>query len=78
MTGSSLNHLYLVVHMKLFVKPIDLTDVETIVYHLPEGPSLTLKTDGIEQFLDLELEVGHVCDTSMIDGVLHFFPKGNA
>ncbi|EKD34473.1 MAG: hypothetical protein ACD_75C02322G0001, partial [uncultured bacterium] len=21
---------------------------------------------------------GHVCDTSDIDGVLHFFPKGNA
>lgn len=64
--------------MKLFVKPIDLSDVQTVIYHLPDGPSLTLKTDGIGQFLDFELEQGHICDTSTIDGVLHFFPKGNA
>jgi hypothetical protein len=24
------------------------------------------------------LNIGHICDTSDIDGVIHFFPKGNA
>jgi hypothetical protein len=57
--------------MKLFSRPIDLSGVSTVVYHLPNGPALSLK-------IDLELELGHVCDTSDIDGVLHFFPRGNA
>jgi hypothetical protein len=48
------------------------------VYHLPDGPSLSLEIDGIEEYVDLELEMGHFCDTSDIDGTLHFFPKGNA
>ncbi len=61
--------------MKLFVRPVDLTSVNTIVYHLPDGPSLSLNVDGIEEFIDLELEQGHYCDTSDIDGTLHFFPK---
>jgi hypothetical protein len=64
--------------MKLFSRPIDLSGVSTVVYHLPDGPALSLKIEGIEEYLDLELELGHVCDTSDIDGVLHFFPKGNA
>jgi hypothetical protein len=64
--------------MKIFSRPIDLTGVSTVVYHLPDGPALSLKIEGIEEYLDLELELGHVCDTSDIDGVLHFFPKGNA
>ena len=64
--------------MRIFSRPIDLTGVSTVVYHLPDGPALSLKIEGIEEYLDLELELGHVCDTSDIDGVLHFFPKGNA
>lgn len=64
--------------MKLFYRPIDLNGVNTVVYHLPDGPALSMKIEGIEEYLDLELEMGHVCDTSEIDGVLHFFPKGNA
>jgi hypothetical protein len=64
--------------MKLFCRPIDLTGVNTVVYHLPNGPALSLKIEGIEEYLDLEFEFGHVCDTSDIDGVLHFFPRGNA
>jgi len=64
--------------MKIFSRPIDLSGVNTVVYHLPDGPALSLKIEGIEEYLDLELELGHVCDTSEIDGVLHFFPKGNA
>jgi len=67
-----------VLRMKLFAPAIDLTSVNTIVYHLPNGPALSLRIDGIEEYVDLELEMGHVCDTSDIDGVLHFFPRGNA
>jgi len=26
----------------------------------------------------LDMELGDICDTSDIDGVLHFFPRGNA
>ncbi len=64
--------------MKLFTPHIDLSGVSTVVYHLPDGPALTMKIDGIEEYLDFELELGHICDTSEIDGVLHFFPRGNA
>jgi hypothetical protein len=64
--------------MKLFVRPIDLSAVDTIYYHLPDGPVLSLRIDGLEDFIDLGLEVGHICDTSAIDGVVHFFPRGNA
>ena len=64
--------------MKLFSPPIDLSSVSTVVYHLPNGPALSLKINGIEEYLDLELELGHICDTSDIDGIIHFFPRGNA
>lgn len=64
--------------MKLFYRPIDLSDVNTVIYHLPDGHALSLKIDGIEEYLDLDLDLGHICDTSDIDGNLHFFPKGNA
>lgn len=64
--------------MKLFVRPIDYTKVQTLIYHLPDGPSLALNIGGIGEFLDLEMDVGHVCDTSEIDGNVHFFPVGNA
>ena len=50
--------------MKLFSRPIDLTGVSTVVYHLPDGPALSLRIEGIEEYLDLELELGHVCDNS--------------
>jgi hypothetical protein len=64
--------------MKLFVRPIDYTKVQTLIYHLPNGPALSLHIGGIGEFLDLEMDIGHVCDTSEIDGNVHFFPKGNA
>ncbi len=64
--------------MKIFYTPIDLTDVKTVVYHLHDGPAMSMKVDGIEDYLDFELEQGHFCDTSDIDGTLHFFPRGNA
>jgi len=70
---------YIVVRMKKFFgKSIDFTKVETLVYHLPNGPALSVEMEGLEELLDIDLEMGHVCDTSEIDGVMHFFPKGNA
>lgn len=64
--------------MKLFLTPVDLSAASTIIYHLPGGPALTVQVDGVEEYIDLELEQGHVCDTSDIDGTVHFFPRGNA
>ena len=57
---------------------IDFTKVDTLVYHLPDGPALSLEMDGLVDIIDFDLELGHVCDTSEIDGVVHFFPRGNA
>ncbi len=64
--------------MRLFTQPVDFTKAHTLVYHLPEGQSLSLPPEGLEEFIHLEMNIGHVCDTSEIDGVIHFFPKGNA
>lgn len=64
--------------MKYIIAPVDLSSASTIVYHVPGGTPLTVELDGIEEYIDLELELGHICDTSDIDGVVHFFPKGNA
>ena len=63
---------------KLFVQPIDLSKVSTLIYHLPDGPALSVEMNGEEYFFDLDMELGEICDTTDIDGVLHFFPKGNA
>ena len=63
---------------KLFVQPIDLSKVSTLIYHLPVGPALSVEMNGEEYFFDLDMELGEICDTTDIDGVLHFFPKGNA
>jgi hypothetical protein len=63
---------------KIFSVPIDFSKVDTLVYHLPYGPTFSMEMEGVEQLLDLEMEIGDICDTSEIDGVVHFFPKGNA
>ncbi len=62
--------------MKFFPHPIDMAKVETVVYHLPDGKSYAVHVDSIEQFM--EFGPGQVCDTSDIDGIVHFFPRGNA
>jgi len=64
--------------MKLFNPTFDFSSVQTIIYHLPNGQTLSVKTEGIQDYLDFELDFGDICDTSDIDGVLHFFPRGNA
>jgi len=63
---------------KMFSNPIDFSKVATLVYHLPDGPSFSVEMEGVEELFDLEMEIGDICDTSEIDGVVHFFPRGNA
>ncbi len=63
---------------RIFINPIDLTKVNTLIYHLPDGPTYSVEVDGLDGFFDLDTELGDICDTSDIDGVLHFFPRGNA
>ncbi len=63
---------------KIFSTPIDYSKVETLVYHLPDGPSFSMQMNGADELFDLDMELGDVCDTSDIDGVIHFFPRGNA
>ncbi|MCI5120854.1 MAG: hypothetical protein D3908_06635, partial [Candidatus Electrothrix sp. AUS4] len=62
---------------KIFPTPIDYSKVETLVYHLPDGPSLSMAMNGVDDLFDLDMELGDICDTSDIDGVIHFFPRGN-
>lgn len=62
----------------IFNKSIDFSKVETLVYHLPNGPAFSVEVQGMEEFLEIDMEFGDFCDTSDIDGVVHFFPKGNA
>ena len=63
---------------RIFTSPIDLSKVDTLIYHLPDGPTLSVELDGVKGFIDIDMELGDVCDTSDIDGVLHFLPRGNA
>ncbi len=58
--------------------PVDFSEVDTVIYHLPDGPTLTLDINEVREFLSFELEHGHYCDTSAVDGTIHFFPRGNA
>lgn len=62
--------------MEIISKPVDLSKVRTVIYHLPNGPAFSVELDGVKDLV--EFGFGDTCDTSEIDGVLHFFPKGNA
>lgn len=62
--------------MEFLSKPVDLSKVRTVIYHLPDGPTFSIQIDGVRDLI--EFGFGDICDTSDIDGVLHFFPKGNA
>ncbi len=63
---------------KIFARPVDFSKVETLVYHLPDGPSFSMEMNDVAEMFNFDMEFGDICDTSDIDGVLHFFPKGNA
>ena len=62
--------------MKLISKPVDMSKVRTIVYHLSDGEVFTIDKDTIDHGVDFGF--GDICDTSDIDGVIHFFPRGSA
>jgi len=62
--------------MKVPSKNIDLTKVRAVVYHIPGGDSFAVPVEGLEPFI--EFGFGKICDTSEIDGFVHFFPRGNA
>ncbi len=65
--------------MKRFpLHKFDFSKVAKFIYHLPDGPSFSVEVNNLDDILDMELELGEICDTSDIDGVIHFFPKGNA
>jgi len=57
---------------------IDLSKVETLLYHFPDGKVLQLEIKDIEQLTALEHEEGRFCDTTEVNGILHFYPRGNA
>ena len=61
---------------KLLSKAIDLAQANMIVFHLPDGEALALPVESMEG--DLELGLGNVCDTSEINGEIHYLPRGNA
>ena len=64
--------------MKFNPDCIDRSKVRTIIYHLPDGKRLRIDIGDINKLTELQFEIGSICDTSDIDGVLHFFPRGNA
>ena len=64
--------------VNFFPNTIDLSKVQTLLYHFPDGKVLRMEIKDIEQLSTLELEIGRFCDTSEIDGILHFYPHGNA
>ena len=57
--------------MRTWAKPIDLTKVRTVIYHLPDGQTVAVKLEGLQEFMDLRH--GNICDTSDVNGVVHFF-----
>ena len=64
--------------MNFLPDTIDYSKVQTLLYHIPGGQVLQLEIKDIEQLATLKFEVGRFCDTSEIDGVLHFYPHGNS
>jgi hypothetical protein len=63
---------------KIFYRSIDFTKVDTLIYHMPDGPALSVEMESLEDVINFDMEIGDICDTSEIDGVVHFFPRGNA
>lgn len=57
---------------------VDISKVQTLLYHFPDGQVLRLEIKDIEQLATLKFEIGRFLDTSEIDGILHFYPHGNA
>ena len=64
--------------MNSLPKTIDISKVETLLYHFPDGKVLQLAVKNIQQLYNKEFELGRFCDTTHINGILHFYPAGNS
>ena len=64
--------------MKFLPNSIDISKVETLLYHFPDGKVLKLEINSTKNLSTLEFELGRFCDTSDINGILHFYPRGNS
>ena len=64
--------------MKFLPNTIDISKVETLLYHFPDGKVLKLEINSIEHLSTLKFDLGRFCDTSDINGILHFYPRGNS
>jgi hypothetical protein len=64
--------------MRFLAPPLDISNAETIIYHIPDGPSLAVSADAMVGYFDIDLTNGYICNTSAIDGNIHVFPRGNA
>jgi len=57
---------------------IDISKVETLLYHFPDGKVLQLEIKDAQVLSRKKFERGRFCDTSHINGILHFYPEGNS
>lgn len=64
--------------MNFLPKTVDISKVETLLYHFPDGKVLQLEVKDIQSLSSKKFEHGRFCDTSHINGILHFYPQGNS
>ena len=64
--------------MNFLPNTIDISKVQTLLYHFPDGEVLRLEIKDIDQLSAMQFEIGRFCDTSAINGILHFYPRGNS
>ncbi|MFC1843696.1 hypothetical protein ACFLZ5_02795 [Thermodesulfobacteriota bacterium] len=64
--------------MNSFPNTIDISKVETLLYHFPDGKILQLEVKNFQELSNKEFKLGRFCDTSHINGILHFYPQGNS
>lgn len=64
--------------MKFLPDTIDISKVQTLLYHFPDGKVLELDSKNFANLSSSEFKLGRFCDTSAINGILHFYPSGNS
>ena len=67
-----------VIAVNFLLNNIDISKIQALIYHFPNGQMLQIEIKDIKQLAALEFEIGKLCDTSHIDGKLHFYPMGNS
>jgi len=63
--------------MNYLPNTIDVSKIQALIYHFPDGKMIKMVIKDIKQLSVLELEIGKLCDNTDIDGSLHFYPRGN-